>query len=363
MEKKAKYYIRLFLLLICAELLVCIGTGQWAAFWISAAALMASLLLFSWLLLRFSLDSRFRYSMISFSDYTSERRLAAFGKDQIWFIRNASSVSLTSHDSLQLYARFLPNPAPAARHRYVIVVHGYGNAADDAMCMYTRGYYELGFSVLCPSLRTHGSSEGRWMTMGYQEKRDILDWAAWIEARDPEAKIVLTGVSMGAASVMMCADAPDPHLQGIIEDCGYTSVWDEFAWQLKSIFGLPPFPILYLSALLAFLFLRIPLGQISSIQALQKSKVPVLFIHGEQDRFVPFWMQDQNYEACVSRKEKTVIPDAGHAQSLQCHPDLYWKSVTAFLHTVFPDIPPSARPTASESPQTRIHYGSLREPV
>ena len=115
------------------------------------------------------------------------------------------------------------------------------------MMSYGEKYYEMGYNVLLPNNRAHGNSEGNYIGMGWLDKDDIACWVNWINKQDPNAKIILHGVSMGAATTMMASGENLNNVVGYIEDCGYTSVWDIFASELDKRFSLPTFPVLNIS--------------------------------------------------------------------------------------------------------------------
>lgn len=246
-----------------------------------------------------------------------------------WFAAGEETV-LTSDDGLALKAHYFPQEGS---QRCIIVCHGYGgNGAQ--MFGYARQFYNLGFSVLVPDARAHGESEGMYYGMGWLERKDILGWIDRLIAADPAVEIALFGVSMGGATVMMTAGEELPkQVKCIVEDCGYTSVWDEFSLQLKSLFGAPDFPLMYTTDLVCRLRAGYGFREASSVEQLKKAEVPMLFIHGEEDTFVPYPMLDQVYEACASpEKEKLTVPGAGHGVAASTDPDLYWSTVEAFVN-------------------------------
>ena len=217
-------------------------------------------------------------------------------------------------------------------HKYAILFHGYTGAAWQ-MAPYAKMFYEMGYSVITPDARAHGESEGAYIGMGWLERPDVLSWIDSVTGTDPEAEIVLMGVSMGGATVMMAAgeDLPD-NVKCIVEDCGYSSVWDEFRLQLKNVFGLPAFPLLDAASLVSKIRAGYSFKEASSVRQLQKATVPMLFIHGDADTFVPFSMLDVVYEACASaEKEKLVVHEAAHGAAADTDPELYWDTVTAFV--------------------------------
>lgn len=194
------------------------------------------------------------------------------------------------------------------------------------------GNYLFRFA-LDPAARAHERSEGRYTGMGWPERRDIVDWVGALVGQDPDAEVVLFGVSMGGATVMMTAGEELPaNVKCVIEDCGYSSVWDEFAGQLQELFGLPTFPVLDAASLVTQVRAGYSFKEASAVEQLKKTSLPILFIHGEADTFVPYWMLDVVYEACASaEKEKLSIPGAAHGEVSWEDPELYWSTVETFL--------------------------------
>lgn len=243
-------------------------------------------------------------------------------------------VSITSGDGLCLKGELFTHPTPT--HRYVIELHGYTGKHQDVFCGAVF-YAKWGFHVLTPDLRSHGKSEGKYIGMGWPDRKDMLRWINWIIRRDPSAEIVLSGVSMGAATVMMTVGEPLPaNVVAAVADCGYTSVWDEFAHELKSLFHLPAFPIMHAASLCGRLRAGYGFKQASALRQIQKAKVPVFFIHGDRDRFVPTEMVYPLFEACPAKKELLVVEGAGHGMSLFTDPEGYSKKLSAFLEQAVP---------------------------
>ena len=245
-----------------------------------------------------------------------------------WFVSQGQGVTLQRPDGPVLRASWFPREG----HKYAILFHGYTGAAWQ-MASFGKVYYDMGWSVLTPNALAHGGSGGDYIGMGWLERPDVLGWIDSILSEDEEAEIVLHGVSMGGATVMMAAgeDLPD-NVKCIVEDCGYSSVWDEFRLQLKNVFHLPAFPLLDAASLVSKLRAGYSFREASSVNQLRKATVPMLFIHGDADTFVPFSMLDVVYEACASaEKEKLVVHDAAHGAAADTDPELYWDTVIAFV--------------------------------
>lgn len=224
----------------------------------------------------------------------------------------------------------------ADSHKWAIVCHGY-TAEPRVMARYAREYYKKGYNLVMPYMR--GTDKGIKSpkgvvayTMGYLDKIDLVAWVNYVVELDPAAEIVLHGESMGAATVMMAVGEPLPNnVKCAVEDCGYTSVWDEFAHNIVDMFRLPVFPYLYGSQAMIKRHIDLDFKKASSVEALKKSKTPMLFIHGEADTFVPFEMVYKNYEAFNGEKDILTIPEADHALSVDTDPVKYFDKVWEFV--------------------------------
>lgn len=214
---------------------------------------------------------------------------------------------------------------------WAIIVHGYCSEGKE-MFDKAQKFYQMGYNVLIPDLRAHGQSEGNYIAMGWHDRLDIISWVNEIKLQNEDAQIVLYGVSMGAATVMMVSgeNLPD-NVKAIIEDCGYTSVEDEFAYQLKEIFNLPKFPVIPLASMVTQIRAGYRFKEASAIKQVAKSNTPILFIHGDEDTFVPSYMIHELYEEATCPKEKLIIEGAGHAESASVNPELYWNTIQNFL--------------------------------
>lgn len=275
-------------------------------------------------LFRFALDPQFG-GMLS-NDY-GEITLEG---DSAWLDENSEDRWLESADGLRLHALYLPKEGS---HKYAVICHGYGSIPQFGG-RFAAHFYDLGYNILAPAARAHEQSEGRYGSMGWLERRDIVAWVDTLAEQDPQAEIVLYGISMGGATVMMTAGEADlsPNVKCVIEDCGYSSVWDEFAGQLREMFNLPAFPVLDAANLVCRVRAGYGFKEASAAEQLKKTHLPFLFIHGEEDTFVPYWMLDVVYEACASEeKERLTVPGAAHGMASWTDPELYWQTVDNFL--------------------------------
>lgn len=252
--------------------------------------------------------------------------------DISWLLNHSNYTDeyITSSDNLKLHSYQIKNETSS--DKWVITVHGYTSEGIN-MSSYAKKYYDNGYNVLIPDLRAHGLSEGDYIGMGWDDRLDIISWINYILNEDPNAQIILHGVSMGAATVLMTSGEEIPsNVKAIVADCGYTSVWDEFAYQLDDLFSLPEFPILNVSSIVAKIRAGYFLGEASSIDQVKKSKTPILYIHGDQDDFVPYYMMEELYNATSSEKEMLTIKGAEHAKASEVDPETYWTSVNNFIN-------------------------------
>ncbi|RCA10494.1 alpha/beta hydrolase [Enterococcus durans] len=252
---------------------------------------------------------------------------------QKWFNdkENRSYWHLTSKDGLKLSAIYLP--AATKSEKTVIAAHGYmGNA--ETMANYAKMFHDLGYNVLVPDARGHGESEGDYIGFGWPERKDYVQWIHQIiEKEGSSQKIVLYGISMGAATVMMTSGEKLPdNVKAIIEDCGYSSVSDELSYQLDDMFHLPAFPLIPVTSLMTKVRAGYFFGEASAVDQLEKNKRPMLFIHGDADTFVPYEMLDKVYDATKGPKEKYVVKGAEHAKAYSIDPEKYQTVVKDFLN-------------------------------
>lgn len=246
----------------------------------------------------------------------------------IYDYKDKEDVFINSFDNLKLHGYILKTENS---DKWAITVHGYTNKAESMSAMAYK-YHSLGYNILMPDLRGHGKSEGSYVGMGWHDRLDIIKWIDLIIKENKDAKILLHGISMGAGTVMMVSGEELPeNVKVIIEDCGYTSAKEQLAYNLKTMFKLPSFPILNFCSLITKIKDNYFISEASAIKQLQKAKVPILFIHGDKDKFVPFYMLDKLYNACSSKKDKLIIKDVGHAKSESLKSDLYWNKVEDFI--------------------------------
>ena len=265
---------------------------------------------------------------IIFNDEFEEERALKKLENEKWLKENSKELYI-SNGKINLHSYEVKNVKESKI--WVIAVHGYTDSAS-FMVDSAKRFLSYGYNVLMPDLRTHGKSEGKYIGMGWLDRLDLIAWIDYLIATYGNIKIILYGISMGAATVMMASGEKLPsNVRMVIEDCGYTSVWDEFAHELKYLFHMPTFPALYNANFITKIRAGYSLKKASAIKQIKKSKLPILFIHGDKDNFVPFYMLDKLYNAANDKKEKLVIKNAGHAEAQWISPEQYWHTVRKFI--------------------------------
>ena len=235
---------------------------------------------------------------------------------------------IRSFDGLKLHARYYEYTPGAPVE---LMFHGYRGTAGRDLCGGIQRCFTLKKNVLLVDQRTSGESEGRTITFGVNESRDCLSWVDFlIRELGPEVKIILTGISMGGATVLMAAARGLPsNVIGILADCGYTSAQEIIQKVMKQL--KLPVRLLYPAVRLAArMFGRFDLEELSPLEAMKDCTVPVVFIHGEADDFVPCEMSRRNYDACAAPKRLFTVPGAGHGLAYVIDPEGYLNTLTEF---------------------------------
>ena len=238
-------------------------------------------------------------------------------------------LKINSVDGLTLYGKYFEF-APGAPVE--LMFHGYRGNAERDLSGGVQRCFQLGRSALVVDQRCSGFSDGNAITFGVKEHLDCLQWINFmIDYFGPDVKIILTGISMGAATVLMAAGKELPqNVIGVLADCGYNSSKD-IMYEVIRKMKLPPrlcYPFVKLGAKM---FAHFDPDQWSPEEAVRHCKVPVIFFHGEDDGFVPCRMSRINFDACVSRKELVIVPGADHGLSYPVAPDRYLKALWTFF--------------------------------
>ena len=228
---------------------------------------------------------------------------------------DVDTYTIKSFDGLRLYADLYP-AEPENFKGSILLAHGYrGSGRSDFSCV-VEMYHNYGFDILLIDQRAQGRSEGKRIGLGVLERHDIVRWAHFLAQRKPGFPIILSGVSMGATSVMMATDLDLPkEVRGIVADCGFTSPDEIVRWLARRL-HLPEKLMMPVLRLAAQPVLGYGLQDCSTLDTLARSRYPLLLVHGEADDFVPCYMSRQNFEAAaVADKHLTIVPKATHGLS------------------------------------------------
>ncbi len=242
-------------------------------------------------------------------------------------------VWITNRDGLKLHGLWIP--AKNAKGT-VLFAHGYrstylldfGGAMDY--------YHKKGMNLLIPDQRSHGKSEGKYITFGVKESEDMLQWLAYHNAELGGCPVLLSGLSMGASTMLYLADRKLPeNVRGIVVDCGFTSPYEILSTVFRSVTHLPGWLCLWATNIFTKLFAGFGLKEKDSRITLSNSRLPILMVHGRADDFVPCAMTEQAYACCTGQKQVLLVEGAGHGLSYLVDNENYVAALDAFLEKYF----------------------------
>lgn len=268
-------------------------------------------------------------SRVSGSERTYEEKAQKIEEASVLEKKEHQTFEITSFDGTKLVGHYFKAKNPK---RFVIAMHGWRSAWNYDYSGISEFFEKSGCSVLYPEQRGQNASGGDYMGFGLIERFDCLEWAKFIAKEESsELPIYLFGISMGAATVMMASSLELPeNVVGIIADCGYTSPKEIWQHVLENNLHIP----------YSFIAGRVDKEYKKYIDvecdyscetALSETKIPVLFIHGTDDKFVPIEMTYRNYKACASNKELFIVPGAGHAKCYKLERERYEIRVREFF--------------------------------
>lgn len=241
------------------------------------------------------------------------------------------NVYIKSFDGLRLYGALLENYSD----KIVICVHGFTGSGKKDFASLAQAYYKNGYNVLLVDNRAHGQSEGKYVGFGVLDRFDLRNWVKYVINRfGSNVQIFLHGISMGAATVLMASSIMPKNVRGIIADCGFTSVYEIFEYVLKRDYHLPKFPIIYLTNIMSKIRAGYGYKDVNTTAEIARSDIPILFIHGENDEFVPLWMTMKNYSHCKAYKELFIVKESEHAESHYIDKKGYERRILTFIEKI-----------------------------
>ncbi len=284
----------------------------------------------------------FRYAFLRFPepDWSSEEAVRnSFYKDFCeatpaavkWMERHeVHDVEVTSFDGLKLRGKWVPAEHPKAT---IILFHGYHSSWHIDFAAILSMYHSMDLNLLLVRQRTHGDSEGKYITFGVKERKDVLTWIDFHNRTHGVDNVFLGGLSMGASTVLFAAgeDLP-PNVRAIVADCGFTCPREILSREFHKRFHLPAKPIFPFVAFWTKTLAGFDIDECDTRQILKRAKVPILFIHGTGDDFVPHYMSQQGHDACCTEKEIHLVEGAAHGMSYLKDPEGLTEALVAFLN-------------------------------
>ncbi len=240
-------------------------------------------------------------------------------------------LQITSWDGVKLAGHYIP--AEGQARRLAVLFHGWHGTWTGDFGSMSRWLREIGCDLLLAEQRGQGASEGKYMGFGILERRDVAKWLRYLEqVRHNTLPVYLGGVSMGAATVLMAAGDPmPPFVKGVLADCGFTDPYEMIYEVGRKSLHMREHPAMDYVNLLVRLLARYNLKEYSTPESLKKAVLPVFFVHGLADDFVPCRMTREAYEACASRKELLLVEGAGHVRSFFYAGEEYRRRVEDFF--------------------------------
>ena len=241
-------------------------------------------------------------------------------------------LEITSFDGLRLHARLSTQDSPRG---CLIFMHGYRSRPYYDIAMAAEFYRSLGFDILFVDQRCHGKSQGTFITYGVKESRDCADWAfEMAKLYGEDFPIILSGVSMGASTVLMASGLPLPEsVKGILADCGFHSPYDIISHVSRRM-HVPTWFSMPMMKLLAKVICGFSLTDTTTLKAMEVNTRPIFFAHGTGDKFVPYEMSVKNYNACKSAKKLLLVEGAEHALSFVVERERYEKEAGEFIESI-----------------------------
>lgn len=249
---------------------------------------------------------------------------------QNWVENQSKEIDIKStQDGANLHAYKIDNENKT--NEYALICHGFMRDGK-FMAYYADRFYRLGYNILLPDARSHGKSDGDLVGMGWKERFDIVDWINHIVENDKDSKIFLFGVSMGAATVMSTVGEKLPsNVKMAIEDCGYSSLWDQYKLKFEMAHA-PVFPVLNMLSVYYKNKLGYDMKEVSPENQVKKCKIPMMFIHGTNDKIVPYPMFKKVCNAMPENVPSKIFSAEGKGHVRSCTDPNYWSSIGDFLN-------------------------------
>lgn len=240
---------------------------------------------------------------------------------------------MESVDGLKLRALFVPAENAKAT---VILAHGYHSNFLVDFGPVLEVYHSKGLNLLLPYQRSHGKSEGRFITYGVKESRDMLGWIELHNEHFDAMPMLCSGLSMGASTMMYLVGMELPeNVKAFVVDCGFTSPKQIIAHVFRQRTHLPSLPFIWTADLCARILAGFSLEECNSVDTLPKNKLPILMVHGLADTFVPAEMTKRGFAACGGDKQLLLVENAGHGLSFWVDQQRYMEKLDEIIEKVW----------------------------
>lgn len=250
----------------------------------------------------------------------------------VWFRQQQFKEYEMTNDRGQRLKGYLIE-AETPSETFVLCSHGYRSTGKGEFKYVAKHYHDKNINVFLVDHQAAGQSEGNMISFGYYESKDLVRWTHFLkETFGENIKIILHGVSMGCATATIASASDDlpENVKFTVADCGYTSMNDQFNAVLRS-YKVPSFPLVPLTGLWSKAFGKFSYSEVSPLECVKKAKVPMLFIHGADDDFVPTEMVYKLYDACTTEKDLLVVDGAIHAMSYYVNGDACNEKIDSFI--------------------------------
>lgn len=290
------------------------------------------------LLLAISLVTRYAFRQITQMKLQTQEaifeyleRTGAYSRDSFERLKK-QEVEVTSRDGLTLRGYVL-HTFPESK-RWAVIVHGY-TVSLLVSSQYIDMFQQEDFNILLVNQRRHGNSEGTYTTYGFHEKYDVQTWIHWLmEQYGDDITIGLHGQSFGGGTVLEYLSIAHPNVKFVIADCPYSDLTELIRYQLTVLNKIPAYPLLPLVDRMLEKKAGFRLQQVSPLKAVEQSMLPVLFIHGTEDDYVPTHMSEDLYQRKPEPKRLLLIEGAKHANAYSVDPKRYSDEVRSFIREV-----------------------------
>lgn len=242
---------------------------------------------------------------------------------------HAQDVYITSYDGLRLHGLWIPVENAKGT---VLMAHGYRSTMLVDCHLAFELFHRLGWNILAPEQRSHGQSQGRFITFGVKESRDMETWIQYHNTHFGDIPVLLFGISMGASTMLYLADRDlSANVRGIIADCGFTSASEIIRSVFQRVIHLPALPSVWIAGFFARVIAGFSFWECDTRKSLKNSRLPVLLIHGKEDGFVPYEMTMEGYDACTGPRYLLLVEGAEHGMSYVTDGLGYTTAVMDFL--------------------------------